>query len=294
MKIEYKVLWIEDHFDAVEAHIEGLEAKLKDFGFKLHVDRRTTLNNVKLEELSFKLSRYNPYDIIIFDYDLEGKMGDEIAHRLRSDIFTDMIFYSGVPGVKLREILFKKEVDGVYIVNRSNFIDEVLPIIEDQIKRICDINNMRGVILDEMSRIDLKMRNMYKKKYDGLLPEEQGQQLTKFKAKLSERITAITKQVEDIVVEYFSTMIPDPIKVEFNIVRSRLKSVTSNDAVFGENSALKLKQDLRNKFAHNTAKYDDEEGTVALEGHEEKYGFSEFTEIRKDLLKLSKELDDVV
>ncbi len=291
MKINYKVLWIEDHFEEVEPFIEGLENKLQKYGFVFNVDRKTTLTDGALVELSDKLSNYNPYDMVIFDYDLGDKKGDEIASQLRGSIYTDMIFYSGVSHIKLRQALCDKKVDGVYIVTRDDFINDSWPIIEDQIKRIFDINNMRGVLLDEMSKIDLKMRNLYGEKYDNLSETDKGLQLKKFNDKLSEKKKAIATQIKNTDINNFPEMIKKPTHMDFNTVRSRLKSITENDELFGESSELKTKQDLRNKFAHNMAEYDGDKGTVSLSGFDKTYGFEEFTQIRKELIMLLQVLE---
>ena len=84
----------------------------------------------------------------------------------------------------------------------------------------------------------------------------------------------------------------NPTKIDFNIIRNRLKRTTGNE-IFGEQGELKRKQDLRNKFAHNTAKFNDEQGTVSLSGFEETYSFSDFTKIRKELIDLSKKIKSV-
>jgi len=189
MKINYKVLWVEDHFESVQPAIEGIEDRLEGYGFKFEVDGKTSLSEDDLGKLSDKLSQYNPYDMIIFDYDLgeQTKKGNEIARELRKSIFTDMIFYSGKAPRELRQTLFDSQVEGVFTVSRPDFVEEAWPIIEDQIKRICDINNMRGVILDEMSKIDLRMRELYNKKYEGLLDEEKEGQVNKIREKLEGR-----------------------------------------------------------------------------------------------------------
>jgi len=293
MKINYKVLWIEDHFNQIKPVIENLESKLHKYGFKFDVEKRTTLSDDDLIELGDKLSKYNPYDMIFFDYDLgESPTGDKIAGKLRRSIFTDMIFYSGKPNVELRKVLFESQIEGVFVVNRTNIIDDAWPIIEDQIKRICDINNMRGVILDEMSKIDLKMRELCKQKYDNLSEPEKEKQVDKILKKLAEKNQTIKTQIDNSNIETLPEMINKPTELEFNIVRTRLKSITKNE-MFAENSELKSKQDLRNKFAHNMAKYDDAKGTVSLSGFDETYGFDEFTKIRRELIDLLQQIENV-
>ncbi len=293
MKINYKVLWVEDHFDSVQYAIDGIVDRLKNYGFKFKVDKKTSLSEDDLGKLSDKLSQYNPYDMIIFDYDLgeQTKKGNEIARELRKSIFTDMIFYSGKAPLDLRKTLFDSQVEGVFTVNRTDFVDEAWPIIEDQIKRICDINNMRGVILDVMSKIDLKMRELYKNKFVGLLDKEKESQVKKIQKKLEGRQQSIKNQSEEINSETLPDMIMDPLKTEFNIVRTRLKKLYKDDETLGEEGSLKKKQDLRNQFAHNMAIYDEEKGTVSLRGFEKVYNFDDFKDIRNELIDLLNQIE---
>ncbi|MCD6366964.1 MAG: hypothetical protein J7L46_05425, partial [Bacteroidales bacterium] len=120
MKINYKVLWVEDQFVEVQFAIDGIGDRLADYGFKFEVDKKTSLSDDEIGELRDKLSRYNPYDMIFFDYDLgnNNKTGNEIANELRNSIFTDMIFYSGKPSIDLRKTLYESRVDGVFTVSR--------------------------------------------------------------------------------------------------------------------------------------------------------------------------------
>jgi len=293
MKINYKVLWVEDHFESVQPAIEGIEDRLEGYGFKFEVDGKTSLSEDDLGKLSDKLSQYNPYDMIIFDYDLgeQTKKGNEIARELRKSIFTDMIFYSGKAPRELRQTLFDSQVEGVFTVSRPDFVEEAWPIIEDQIKRICDINNMRGVILDEMSKIDLRMRELYNKKYEGLLDEEKEGQVNKIREKLEGRQESKKKQIEGVNSETLTGMIMNPFKTEFNIVRMRLKKLYEDDEILGEEGKLKKKQDLRNEFAHNMAIYDEEKGTVSLHGFDKVYNFDDFKDIRNELIDLLDQIE---
>ena len=290
MKIKYKILWIDDNLNEIQDLKTNFKNKLKNLGFILDVEEKASLDSIELSSLKTQLENYNPYDIIIFDYDLGNNSndsnGDSIAYELRTSIYTDMIFYSGTKGSVLRKILYDKEIEGVYTIDRSNFVDDAWPIIEDQIKRICDINNMRGVLLDEMSKIDLLMRKRCQTEFSNLDEPRKTKELIKYKEKLNTRKNSIINQVEHCTNDSFYKDIMKPIKVEFNIVRNRLKSIINNDELYGEDGELKKKQDLRNKFAHNMAEFNETDGSVKLNGYAESYGFNEFTKIRKELINL--------
>jgi hypothetical protein len=293
MKISYKALWIEDHFESVQFAIDGIKDRLEDYGFKFEVDNKISLSEDDLGKLSDKLSQYNPYDMIIFDYDLgtQTKKGNEIARVLRKSIFTDLIFYSGKAPLELRKILFDSQVEGVFTVSRPDFVDEAWPIIEDQIKRICDINNMRGVILDEMSKIDLRMRGLYNQKYAGLLDEEKELQVKSIRKNFAKKQKSIKKMVEKVNSETLPEMIMTPKETEFNIVRMRLSKLFDDDKLLGDKGKLFKNQRRRNQFAHNMAEYDEKNGTVSLHGFEEIYNFDDFKNIRIELINLLEQIE---
>lgn len=290
MKIEFRVLWIEDNFENVETSIRRIKNKMKKYGFVFKVDKKTSISDDEIDELGSQLNTYNPYDMIFFDYDLGASLkGHMIAKRLRTNIYTDMIFYSGAAPTILRKELFDAEVEGVYTASRPRLFDDTWEILEDHIKKICDINSMRGVLLDEMSKIDLLMRTLCKSKFDALEEDDKKEQVDKIIQSFEDRIASITKQKNKLDHLKFSDMISKPKKTEFNTIRTRLKSITTND-IFSEDGELKNKQDLRNKFAHNMAIYDDEKGIVKLEGLDEEYDFKKFTQIRLELIALSSEI----
>jgi hypothetical protein len=175
MKLEYKILWIDDLFntsgsDSVEAYVEAVEDLLERHGFLVDIRKERGFSVDDITNLSKKLVLHNPYDFIIFDYDLgkASENGSDIAKQLRQKIYTDMIFYSATPIPKLRKLLYKNTVDGVFVVSKDSFEDNVKPIIEDHIKRMSDINNMRGLLLDEMSQCDAIIRDVLNKKFEKL------------------------------------------------------------------------------------------------------------------------------
>ena len=92
MKLEYKVLWFEDQFEYIEDDIQSICGLVREHGFIPIVERRTGITEGEIDELSHRLDSYNPYDLIIFDYDLgtASAGGLQIATKLRASIYTDM------------------------------------------------------------------------------------------------------------------------------------------------------------------------------------------------------------
>ncbi len=57
---------------------------------------------------------------------------------------TDIVFYSSEPPKTLRELIFKKDIDGVFCANRDHLSDRANGIIQGQLRRILDLNHMRA------------------------------------------------------------------------------------------------------------------------------------------------------
>ncbi len=149
MKLEYKVLWFEDQFEYVDDAISSIEQFVREKGFLPEIERRTGITGDEIDELAEKLDGYNPYDLIIFDYDLGGASEDglHIAGKLRNTIFTDMIFYSGKVSGELRKLLYENRVAGVVVVHRDTFYDDIETLIAETIQERTDINNSNRFVM---------------------------------------------------------------------------------------------------------------------------------------------------
>ena len=290
MKLDYKILWIDDQFEGgIDASIEALELLLFDHGFNLEVEKRTKLIKEDIIKLAEDLNRYNQFDFIIFDYDLgkDSENGITIAKELRSKIYTDMIFYSsnGVPS--LRQLLFDNQVDGVFLVSRRDFENEINPIVLDHIKRMSDINNMRGLLLDEVSQMDSTFRDKVIDKFNQLDPKQKSLVFDSLKEKVITQLNSTLSILNNEELTY-DTLVSDYKLSEFNKVRMSfckiLKALNLNDLKrsYNDSSDLKEIQDLRNDFAHKKAII--EQNEVTLGG--KTYTLDSFLEVSKQLVQI--------
>ncbi len=292
MKLTYHVLWFEDQFDEIQGFLEALGDFISEAGFKLEVEKRTSVTSEEIDSLAIQLNNYNPYDVIIFDYELgaDSKNGIDIAGSLRNKIFTDMIFYSGKEAASLRQMLFEQEVDGVFIVARQSFIDDVEPIIEDHIKKISDINNIRGMVMSTMSSIDRTMRDLICSKHQNLKPEEREAIFLKAKNRVLKSFSDKKKKVENL--NTFDDLLNNPHLIDFDKVRRSLGSLfqdgSDESSQLNNDSLLVKVQNERNGLAHQHDEYT-EDGRLLLHpinGDPIEYNFEEFKRLRKELQKI--------
>lgn len=298
MKLEYKVLWFEDQFEYVDDAISSIEQFVREKGFLPEIERRTGITGDEIDELAEKLDGYNPYDLIIFDYDLGGASEDglHIAGKLRNTIFTDMIFYSGKVSGELRKLLYENRVDGVFVVHRDTFYDDIEPLIEDHIKRMSDINNIRGVVMSGTSALDLRLREVLVGRLEELDADKRDEVLGKIKEKLGEQVKNQTDRIEQINCPVEA--VKDYRVTHFDLIRVLLKGHFQKGTVhynsLNDGSVLHKVQVERNNLAHQRDEYTGD-GKMVLHGRTGRvpYNFSEFQRLRNELLEAIASLEDM-
>ena len=292
MKINYCVLWFDDQLGNIEGYKRTLRRILSSQGFQLNVDAKDTISPEIISDLKERLSIYNPYDLILFDHDMgHDKTGASIAAELRTAVFTDMVYYSATNPTVLRKSLYDNQVDGVFIAQRDSFEDDMRGIISDHIKRICDLNNMRGLVLDFMSDIDVKLRA-------ALLKEIQD---SPDKGAFQKEITKLLVKKQDGVKKAISELTEDSLYgfvnncfsyADFNLIRSCLVHF-HKDQFVNFSKTLDAMQDLRNALAHQPYLINPKNNRVSIriKNNTNEFDFDSFVKIRKTLLELMNEIE---
>lgn len=288
MKLEYRILWFEDDHESVQDVVDALRGLLRGQGFELVCDWGPC-NTATMTDMVERLRNYNPYDLMVFDYDLGSDLtGEELAQTLRSRIWTEILYYSANRNSDaLLRGMNARKVEGVFCAVRQNLEDRIWTLVESQIKRICDLNNMRGIVLDSMSSIDAAIRKFFSERYKSMSPKDQASATKKLEEKLKERADAATSVHEGISVGTVPDLIFDHRYVDFQMVRQRLSHV---DECFKDTAPMKGLQDLRNKLAHQPSRFNAQENVIELidqrTGNVEKFTYDKFTEIRGQLLEM--------
>lgn len=286
MKLDYKILWFEDQFEEIPSTLEGVEDLLDSLGFGLDIQREEKVTTDRVTEVSKQLKKYNPFDIIFFDFDL-GKSnpnGVEIAKEIRKQIYTDMVFYSGQAPGDIRKLLFDAGVDGVFVAGRPTLVDDVEPIIEDQIRRICDVNSMRGIVMDEVSRLDRRLRKLGSQ----LLKNGDNSEtaLKNFKRRVENSASDSVKKANRFTcpIAAFSD-----ISTNLDIVKRGVVDLLSSSGheelrtALQDSGAIHSLQILRNRLAHVEGELDEDGVMTLVDNIDDKFDFEKFSEIRIQL-----------
>lgn len=289
MKLYYNILWFEDQPDKIKNFISAIERVLENNGFKLNPDIRNRISQTDLEELEQKLKIYNPYDMIVFDHDLgKNLLGASIAKNLRHSVYTDMVYYSGNTSVKLREELYKEEIDGVFIVNRNDFVASMSRILEDHISKFSDMNNMRGVFLDAFSKIEQYARESLCSQLAALSDIQLVPIVEKTKKYHSDKIEARTQKMDSLDEKNICNHFFDTDFLDFDFVRRRLSSLDNHSSFWTHDNLIHEMQKLRNTLAHRSYKFDSQTNEIVITTAkgEERFNIERFKEIRRKLLKI--------
>jgi hypothetical protein len=152
MRLNYYILWVEDDDSWYKTASELFSDTIIDYGFNPIIERKKSFDEVVNEIVDNGLKKF---DIFLIDFKLRNsKDGDSIVDHVRSsNIFTDIIFYSSDKQTiidSIKEHLF----EGVYHSDKKEVEDKFEKVFKTTIKKIEEINSMRGLIVGETSELD--------------------------------------------------------------------------------------------------------------------------------------------
>jgi DNA-binding NarL/FixJ family response regulator len=175
MRLDFRVLWIDDQQKHVKSFAESLRYKLKAMGFDLEVVRVENLADIS-DVISEHVGS-DGIDLVLVDYDLgigTGDGGDKALSEVRARFpYKEIIFYSAADTEKLRTIAYEAKVDGIVFSTRMSLVDDATQVIENLLRKVMDIDHMRGVVMSATSDIDFLVERTLLAMY------ERGSQLEK-------------------------------------------------------------------------------------------------------------------
>lgn len=174
MKLKYKILFIEDTPKSVSREVSKTREYLEnDYGFECLEDDVSIMDYEDFEEEYLEIIDENTtsvrdtlkeFDLLMVDFDLgEEKTGDNLIKIIRdSNVYSEILFYSS-NYEQLREKLNSNFIDGVFTSNRDELLDEIKKLIKVTIKKVQDVNNLRGLIMAEVAELDRIKKNIIQK-----------------------------------------------------------------------------------------------------------------------------------
>jgi len=162
MKLEYKILWLDDNKKAIEedSYSSEIEEHLREKAFIpeiMLVDHKDEFFR-NLDSVDF--------DLILTDFNLnDTDTGDKIIQQVRNrSIFTEIMFYSAQSEIKntinLDRITFLDTSKTTSKNHYQDVIEKAISLIDLTIKKFENIVVMRGMIMQETSSLDTIIKNI--------------------------------------------------------------------------------------------------------------------------------------
>lgn len=293
MQLRYRILWIENEQDWVESIEDQIQEHLEDLEF---LYERTLISK---EE---KDINYNDYDLILMDLNLaDHPNGAELIAKIRElGVYTDVVFYSAWME-QLKAQGKDKELEGVYYSGRTPdplFIKKVKSVIDSTIKKVQDLNNLRGLVMAEVSELDVRMLSLIDAYY---IQKETEEKTKKFKKHLVEDVEKATKKklsesencdklckhkwtdlsIADIIkdFEFDSSRKARAIRL---IIESEQIPYEAKNGNFYEDYRIDMLS-MRNNLAHCVSRIKDGKEILITKGDEMEFDDKKFKEIRKQI-----------
>ena len=191
MKLSYKILWIDDEIDSIEDDRKDIVEFLEGFGIDADIstipDRNSGGQSIR-DSVREKIK--NPeLDILLVDYHMEDMEGDKLVDEIRNTdhVFLPVIFYSADTFEAILEAASRARLDGVYFAQRDYLVQKFKDVAQSLLRKEHTIKRTRGLLMEEVSEIDAKFRDIYEQVW-GRLPRIKRQKLIKYiKQRIIER-----------------------------------------------------------------------------------------------------------
>jgi CheY-like chemotaxis protein len=294
MKLEYKILWLDDYiqdFIDLEA-IEEIERHLVANGF---------IPNVKTVKKSsdFFALLDDSFDLILTDFHMNDMNGDEVVEQIRSSkysVMTEILFYTAKADLKDTQKISRVsflETNASTDEHIEKVISRTIELIDLTIKKFQHIVTMRGMIMHETSSLDelsFEIITDYLTKTDNAdIKESIFDEIISFYERKFNEVSKFKKN------ERIDKVISDPLLFSFSQRANTLSAIIEQNELTNfiddfKNSVIKI----RNQFAHSVLEKSDD-GKEYFRNKSEEIIFDETLcrKIREDIIKHKINLDEI-
>lgn len=288
MRIQYEILWVEDDNNWYEETKEIIRDTVDEVGFKMNCNNIQSFD--KFKEL-IETDGLQKFDLLLIDFKLgdnKEEYGDQVIKLIRNEnIYTDIIFYSSQLNAAQQKI-FENKIEGVYSSDRNAISFKFDEIFHKTIKKVQEVNTIRGLLMAETSDLDELMVEIIQ----AALQEDSENELNNYIMKrMACTIESNSRKVNS--EEAISKKITDSrIFTSFHKAKAinkiyKLSPSLENEKFFYnyENDVLKI----RNIFGH--VKEEDGKLVSTQTGEKEVFNEERCIEIRKNLIKYREQLE---
>lgn len=244
MTLDYKILWIDDHEDFFRNHEDFIKEHLEEKGFEAQIIKHKSLHDY-LEHDDNKAEQIK-YDLFLVDLNLDnGHTGNEIIEKIRSNkVLTDIIFYS-TNLADVRRSVNDNNIEGVFVTSRNqdDFEEKVTDVIDVTIKKVQDVNNLRGLIMAEVAELD-RIKERILVQYSTIKSDRSIESyiLEKLKKSYDDNLKKVESHAEKSITEIIDNLYVDSDK--------KARAVKKINSSFDESAYRVSILKKRNFFAH--------------------------------------------
>lgn len=297
MRLEYKILWIDNDLPAYieNGNVKDVEDFLLEKGFEPTIEK--VFDEADLDKFITK----HDYDLIISDYNLNNTTGDTVIKQIREERKSDaeILFYTAQDSYMnneqvMKNLAFKERL--TFKVGRNGLIEKIETVIELTLKKLLELNATRGLITAATSELDVEIEEIVmhlittQKKNEDELKQIV---IDKVFLKLEGTLKNFWENYSNFQ-DYFPKI--EAVK-KWEILRDLLKPLKNDSKdinTFLENN--KTYQDqvitIRNQFAHVRAV--EENGVLKLKGRKDiEFDENKCIEIRKNLIAHKRHIENL-
>ncbi|MCK9351208.1 MAG: hypothetical protein WCT49_00865 [Candidatus Paceibacterota bacterium] len=321
MRLKYKILWFEDDSEFLEKRlVPRIEKYLSEgLGFDSEIVHKTSGTNVDA------LVSREEYDLIVTDLNLtQGKdeIGQKIIEKVRlQKILTDVLLYSSSPRA-IKEI--KEKNPGIerisFASGRAAIYDKLCEIIFLTVRKVQDVNNLRGMVITEAIDIETRIRDLLVEKFEELDADEleklRQKKIKHKKNNVDKLKKSVAKSVSQLVEGLFTFselhdelmgMIGEAISETKRVLCDPRKAKSTDPKLiklkklaFLRDELQKMKSDvihLRNDMAHAKAERHPTTGrpvlTSIISGKKQHFDDTKCIKIRKAILSHFQNIEEI-
>jgi hypothetical protein len=199
MRLDFNVLWVDDQPNLIDPQIKGIATRMEQEGFRFNPTLCRSMNEVhdKIADHVFA----DEIDLILVDWDLGGGVhGDEAIAAIRDTLrYKDVVFYSALtPTDKLRTLASERGSEGVFCSDRAELVQEVIGVFESLIKKVLDIDHMRGIVMGATSDIDQMVNDCLTAAHGKLDAAGQQAMIEEVLARIDDKPKDLAKRIEKL------------------------------------------------------------------------------------------------
>jgi CheY-like chemotaxis protein len=199
MKLEYRILLLDDNQGFIASlDLDPLTEQVRDWGFDPIITTVTTPDEF------MALAPFRDFDLIAVDFNLGDAQprGDEFIKQVRDNsVYTEVVFYSAMEAGDLWAAISARRLEGVYLANRGNLIEKVLVVARQSVRKVLDLNNVRGMIMAEVGDLDHLLDEILRSGFVHLDVDEQKKIYKRFHEKAVEQANETLKRLDDFLKE---------------------------------------------------------------------------------------------